>query len=328
MSLLNGAGVKSGSALGEALGVSRMAVQKRIQNLVENGLPIIAVPGKGYELESGVQLLNAEDIIATCGSDGVESVEVLQSVDSTNSFLLQQKVNLQSAQVCVAESQEAGRGRRGNDWQSKPYRNIMLSISWGFGHWPQTITGLGLAVALIVSERLNERFGLNVQIKWPNDLLVGGNKLGGILIDVAGESSGECHVVLGLGLNVHQPDWSEGGDYQWVDLASLGASCDRNVLIGELVSDLVSMLREFEANGFAPLVERWNTLSSYAGKSVRVGLVPSGTAPDGGTQHENGNEFTEGLMAGVDKSGALLIDIADGSQTRFSDSSVSVRLLD
>lgn len=310
--LLNGTDLKSGTALGEALGVSRMAVQKRIQSLIENGLPIVAAPGKGYQLEAGVSLLNDDDIRAVGNLDLVESLQVLQSVGSSNSYLLEQGVLGQRARVCVAESQQAGRGRRGNDWLSTPYRNIMLSLSWGFGRWPDTITGLGLAVALVVVERLNKEFGLAVKIKWPNDLMVGDDKLAGILIDVAGESSGECHVVIGLGLNVHQPDWSNGGDYQWVDLASLGAQCNRNQLVGALIQDLTGMLKEFESSGFTPLVERWNTLSCHTDRRVRVG---------------QSDDWREGVMRGVDETGALLLEINDGKLTRFPDSSVSVRLL-
>ncbi len=310
--LLNGPGVKSGTALGGALGVSRMAVQKRIQSLAENGLPVVAVPSKGYELEAGVSLLNESDIRAASDVNLIESLEVFQSINSTNSYLLQQSVLNQRARVCVAESQEAGRGRRGNEWLSKPYRNIMLSLSWGFSHWPETITGLGLAVALIVAERLNKDFDLGVQIKWPNDLMVADDKLAGILIDVAGESSGECHVVVGLGLNVHQPDWSDAGDYRWVDLASLGVQCDRSALVGAIIGDLVEMLKVFESGGFSPLVDRWNALSSYTDRRVRVG---------------GADDWLEGVMQGVDESGALLIKTHEGRLVRFSDSSVSVRLL-
>jgi len=313
LNLLGEPGVKSGTLLGEALGVSRMAVQKRIQGLVQNGLPIVAVPGKGYALEEGVGLLNAHKIRQTCQSDLVELVEVVQSVNSTNSRLLEQKIVPRRASVCVAESQVSGRGRRGNDWQSAPYRNIMMSLSWGFDHWPATITGLGLAVALVVVERLNSEFGLEVKIKWPNDLMVKRDKLAGILVDVAGESTGACQVVIGLGLNVHQPDWSDNNEYNWVDLASLGVQCDRNRLIGLLAGDLVDMLQDFESQGFAPLVTRWNALSSYSRKNVRVGA---------------GDDWVEGVMRGVDSAGALLIEDGVGELHRFSDSNVSVRLID
>lgn len=311
--LLSQPGAVSGTKIGEALGISRMAVQKRIQALVENGLPIEALPGKGYTLPNGVSLLSDSAIGAYLDSNLCESVEVLQSVQSTNSHLLSQEILNGKSKVCVAEMQSAGRGRRGNEWQSAPYRNVMLSLSWGFDHWPETVTGLGLAVALTIVESLNAAYDLDVKIKWPNDLMVGQDKLAGILIDVAGESSGSCNVVIGLGLNVHQPDWSQGdAAYRWTDLESLGVQLDRNDLIGRITSDLTIMLDQFSANGFEPLVERWNSLSSYNSARVRVGA---------------GDDFIEGEMISVDSTGALLIKDDDNLEHRFADSNVSVRLV-
>ena len=212
--LLNSSESISGTALGDALGVSRVAVQKKIQGLMENGLPVNAVSGKGYSLEDGITLLDGDTILKKSQvAELLTDVEVLQNVASTNTHLLSKEITTNRACICLAESQSSGRGRRGNNWQSSPYRNVMLSLSWGFDHWPATITGLGLAVSLCIVETLNNNYGLDVEIKWPNDLMVRNgdvyDKLGGILVDVAGESSGACNVVIGLGLNVHQPDWSQ-----------------------------------------------------------------------------------------------------------------------
>lgn len=311
-------GAVSGTAIGEALGISRMAVQKRIRALMANGLPITAVSGKGYALASGVNLLSGERIARHLNSEFCESIEVLQSVASTNSHLLSQSILSGRAKICVAESQSAGRGRRGNDWQSASYRNVMFSISWGFDHWPETITGLGLAVSLELTRVINDRYDLNAKIKWPNDLMVGNDKLAGILIDVSGESSGSCNVVVGIGLNVHQPDWSaKTSAYRWVDMQSLvaggAAKIDRNELIGLVAHGLGRMFTEFAKSGFAPMVDAWNALSSYCGKRVRVG------SPD---------QYVEGVMTGVDDVGALLIADSDGNVHRFADSNVSVRLFD
>jgi len=311
---LNQPGPTSGSQLGDALGISRMAVQKRIQSLVDVGLPVTASRGVGYVLEDGVSLLDASVIqrqFIPSVAGLIESIEVFQAIESTNSYLLSQAAPIGKAKVCLAESQSAGRGRRGNDWQSAPYRNIMLSLSWGFDHWPSTITGLGLAVGLVVAEYLNLQFNAGVSIKWPNDLLVGKDKLGGILVDVAGESTGACNVVVGLGLNVHQPNWSSEEAYQWQDLRGLGVNIDRNTLAADLISVLSAMLSEFAKTGFSPLTNRWNALSSYAGQTIRVGSA---------------DDFIIGNMQGVDDSGALLLEVA-GESRRIDDSGVSVRLV-
>ncbi|NNC98676.1 MAG: biotin--[acetyl-CoA-carboxylase] ligase [Gammaproteobacteria bacterium] len=251
--------------------------------------------------------------IEEIGRPYVEEVYVLPEIASTNSYLLGQDILPHKATICVAESQLSGRGRRGNSWHSTPGKNITLSISWGFARWPETITGLGLAAALVIAERLNKDYQIKVQIKWPNDLLVAGKKLAGILVDVSGESGGACNVVIGLGLNVEQAELATGqASYALQDLNSLGVKLNRNQFIGESTSDWVAMLRAYEQNGFAPLVERWNRLSSYANSSITVG---EGTA-----------QIT-GEMLGVDERGALLVKSKDGEVHVFADSNVSVRLV-
>ena len=252
-------------------------------------------------------------LLTALGQNKVDSIEVLQSVDSTNSHLLEQQTKVGQARLCAAEMQNAGRGRRGNEWLCDPHKNIMLSVSWSFSHWPKSITGLGLAVALVIAERLNQDYDLNVKIKWPNDLMIDDRKLAGILIDVAGEAGGICNVVLGLGLNVHQPDWSsENAAYAWQDLHSLGVQMNRNEFIARLVNDWLGMLSGFELNGFAPLAPIWNQHSSYTGKTISIG---------------NEGHQVVGTMQGVDVNGALIVQDLKGNTHVFSESNVSVRLV-
>lgn len=247
----------------------------------------------------------------------IDAVDVKQSVNSTNNELLALPINAARARVCMTEAQCAGRGRRGNDWQSAPNKNVMLSLSWGFEKWPETITGLGLAVALVTVEALNVDYDLDVKIKWPNDIMVDNKKLGGILIDMAGDSKGGCNVVIGLGLNVHQPDWSfDNADYQWQDLAGLQVYPDRNVLIARFIDSWLSMLDEFNQSGFSTMVQRWNKLSSYADKQIRIANTNADSpAP------------VVGKMLGVNADGSLVIEDRAGQAHIISDSNVSVRLV-
>lgn len=255
--------------------------------------------------------------LAATSTNLIESVDVLSSTGSTNSNLLAQSIVVNSARICVAEAQSTGRGRRGNDWQSAPNKNIMMSLSWGFEQWPETITGLGLAVALVTVEALNADYDLDVKIKWPNDIMVGNNKLGGILIDMVGDPKGSCNVVIGLGLNVHQPDWSvANADYQWQDLAGLQIYPDRNALIARFIDCWLEMLVQFNQTGFSSMMQRWNNLSSYSDKQIRVGAS---------------DDYLIGQMLGVNADGALLVEESSGEgvvKTHIiSDSNVSVRLV-
>ncbi|MFT5574359.1 MAG: BirA family biotin operon repressor/biotin-[acetyl-CoA-carboxylase] ligase [Cryomorphaceae bacterium] len=313
--LLNNTRAHDNEALGRELGLSKMQMKQTFEGLAEQGLPLRQNAKGDYCVQKGIHLLDAEEIAEVLRQDfPLDSFELFQSLNSTNSHLLSQTFGHGRARVCLTESQLAGRGRRGNEWLSAPYRNIMMSVSWGFASWPSTITGLGLAVALSVTKVLNERYGLEVKIKWPNDLLVNDDKLAGILIDVAGDASGACNVVIGLGLNVDQPDWSDcqSAAYRWQDLNGLGIKLNRNVLIAQILNSLTQMLQSFESAGFEPLVGAWNSLSSYAHRRIRVG---------------SDTDFICGEMAGVDSIGALMLDADDGTRHRFTDSNVSVRLM-
>ena len=120
---LNQTGPTSGTDLARELSVSRMAVQKRMQSLINDGLPVKAVRGVGYVLDSNVTLLEQSKIesgLISSVTDSIESMVVFQSVESTNSYLLSQPFEPNRARVCMAESQTSGRGRRGNNWQSTP----------------------------------------------------------------------------------------------------------------------------------------------------------------------------------------------------------------
>lgn len=238
---------------------------------------------------------------------------MFESLPSTNSWLLEQAIAVGQASLCVAETQTQGRGRRGNRWHAAAGQNITFSLGWCFPAWPQGVSGLSLAVGMVVAEELNSAHSLNVKVKWPNDLMVDDKKLGGVLIELAGETNGPCQVVIGLGLNVSQPHQSDhSADYQWQDLRGLGLSVDRNELVGQLSRALVQMLQAFEQHGFQRLVAAWPEISSYADRTIRV---------------TDGEAEVVGMMTGVDEVGALLVTDQQGQAHRFADSRVSVRLV-
>lgn len=251
------------------------------------------------------ELINAFVVVQT-----PEVLDVLAETVSTSSYLLERSISRQQARVCLAEAQSAGRGRHGNNWLSTPHKNIMLSLSWGFCGWPQDVSALSLAVGLGITVMLNDEYGIGATIKWPNDVLVNGAKLAGILIDVAGHSKSDCQLVVGVGLNVDQDGWSNDLEYQWCDLKGLGIDIDRNQLAAKLIDTLVIVLRDFESNGFAPLTEAWNELSAFAGQQVRV--IQSG-------------DNIDGQMLGVKADGSLVIQDKHGQQHFISDSRASVR---
>ena len=177
-------GPVSGDTLARAVGQTRAAVWKRIETLREGGVRIDAQPGRGYALAAPVELLESERILARMRQAGsVSALDVAWSLDSTNSELLRRKAPAQGVAVLLAEQQTGGRGRRGRHWASPIAANLYLSVSRQFSGGLARLGGLSLVVGVAVAEALRQAGYDGVGVKWPNDLLAGGAKLGGILVE-------------------------------------------------------------------------------------------------------------------------------------------------
>ncbi|GAA6154518.1 bifunctional biotin--[acetyl-CoA-carboxylase] ligase/biotin operon repressor BirA [Pseudoteredinibacter isoporae] len=302
----------SGEELGQALGVSRTAVWKHLHKLDELGLELTSVKGRGYRLVGGLDLLNQEHILRQMqprAADLVSKFEIFHSIESTNSYLLSQSDH---GHVCMAERQLAGRGRRGRNWISPFARNIYLSVSWTFQGGAQALEGLSLAVGVAVADAIASQGIEGVQLKWPNDVLHQGRKLGGILLEMSGDVSGECKLVLGIGLNVDMPKVSSDDIEQaWVDLAQLGFNGSRNDLAAAILDRVMPMLASYDQGGFGQYRERWQHLDAFFGQAVYV---------------SSAQQRTEGVANGVADNGALRL-LVDGVEQHFSGGEVSLRLL-
>lgn len=312
LKLLADGAFHSGPVLGERLGVSRAAVNKVIQSLVESGADIHRVSGRGYCLGEPFVPLSEVQIGALLAERQVQAiVTVFDDVDSTNEQLLRVP-NLSSGHVCLAETQSAGRGRRGRGWVATPYHNILMSMSWRFDTGPAGLAGLSLAAGVAVLRALDE-FGVHdAGLKWPNDILRDGRKLAGLLIDVRGEASGPSLVVLGLGLNVYlAPHEAALIEQPWIALReSLPAAVNRNRLAGLLILHLHDMFRHFERAGFETFRSEWEHHHLYAGKQVRL---------------QSGNEEILGTVDGIDSQGGLRMCMVGGELRTFHSGDVSLR---
>ena len=289
---------RSGEAIGIALGCSRAAVWKHVENLRGLGIEIDAVAGQGYRLREPLELLDRTRILAVMDSaisGKLRSLEIETSLDSTNAALRRLAVEDQHAAVIIAEHQSGGRGRRGRQWHSPYARNLYLSLGWMFEKALSELGCLPLVVALATARAL-ERAGLSGhRVKWPNDLTLDGRKLCGCLVEVQGDSQGPCHVVLGVGINVHMPvsALTTGIDQPWTDLHSRLPDCSRNTLASLLLDELVAGLELFAAHGFTPFGDAWERLDALRGQVIEVFTA-------NGTIH--------GMATGIDASGALKLD--------------------
>ena len=295
----------SGEELAQTLRVTRAAVWKHLKHLREQqALEIHAVPGRGYRLASQLELLDPERILSFLSNgtaSRVASLEVHDSIDSTNSWLMQQAAaGAPAGTVCIAEQQTAGRGRRGRQWVSPYGSNIYLSLLWRFTQAPMQLSGLSLAAGIATFQALRQLGVEGLGLKWPNDLLWDNRKLAGLLLEVAGEASGPSLVVIGVGVNTHLPaDQAAPIDQPWVDLHKVptGAGISRNRLAGVLIQQLLEMLQRFGEHGLVPLIPEWNRHDVYLGRPVvlrsgntEITGVHQGITPDGALLLEQGTE--------------------------------------
>jgi len=314
--LLSDGQFHSGEALGATLGVSRMAVWKHLQALRELGIDFDIVRGRGYRLPAPVELLDDAAILAGAGTEtraALAGVDVLLDIDSTNNRLREQALlGAPAGSVCLAEMQHAGRGRRGRRWVSPFAANLYLSLLWRSAAGAAGLGGLSLVAGIAVLRCLRE-FGVDsAGLKWPNDILADSAKLAGILIDVVGESSGPCAVIIGVGINVAMPPPAAADiDQTWTDLQTLtGCAISRNRLAACLLDHVLPAISAFEAEGLQPFLEEWRCHDIVDGRQVDLRLA---------------NEVIRGTARGIDEGGALLVD-TDTGRRRFASGEVSVRI--
>jgi BirA family transcriptional regulator, biotin operon repressor / biotin---[acetyl-CoA-carboxylase] ligase len=240
--------------------------------------------------------MNAASIRALAGRAFDVEVEVVPETGSTNADLLARAPALTQPLLLIAESQTAGRGRAGRSWLSSAGNSLTFSLAWRFEAGLPALAGLPLAVGVTLAETL-AGLGVQVRLKWPNDLLKDGDKLAGILIETAAADKG-VWAIIGVGLNLVMPDELEREIGRPAAAAPWLARMDRDTLVAALLDGLAGALREFEGRGFAAFGARWNLLHAWQGESVVI--------------LDRGAVLHEGVAAGVDDAGRLLLDSAHG----------------
>lgn len=294
-------GPVSGDELARAAGLTRAAVWKRIEALREAGVDIQARPGRGYALAGPLDLLDAGAIRQALPAPlrkQLADLEVAWSVDSTNSELLRRDTPARGVAALLAEQQTGGRGRRGRPWTSPVAANLYLSLARQFSGGLARLGGLSLVAGIAAAEALNAAGYEGIGLKWPNDLLVGARKLGGILVEGGGEHGGPVRAVLGIGINVRMPlAFAARIDQPWIDLAEMpGQGPGRNQLASALLEHLLPALDRFDRDGLSPFLERFAALDILAGREIAVHDAQ-------GARH--------GLAGGIAADGALRMRVGE-----------------
>jgi BirA family biotin operon repressor/biotin-[acetyl-CoA-carboxylase] ligase len=259
-------------------------------------------------------LLSAARIrMALGGAAAALGIECVDQIDSTNAALLQRLPVLDSPLLLAAEAQSAGRGRAGRAWLTAAGGSLAFSLAWPFFRREVAgLAGLPLAVGVALARALHES-GVAVRLKWPNDLLLDGGKLGGVLVEtghVERVGHRQLWAVIGVGINIALPDALASQLDSGISQARVLFG-QRNEFLATAATHLGQVLAQFDSQGFAPFMQDWNRLHAHAGATVRI--------------LDQGRVQSEGVAQGVDAGGALLLETPAGLQSVHA-GDVSLRL--
>lgn len=312
----------SGEVLAEQLGVSRMAISKAVSKLNANGYQIDSRPRVGYALTALPQTINAEAVSALVDSKFWKHVAVFEQVGSTNDEARKALgEGVATPAVFVAREQTQGRGRLGRRWTSSLgglYVSILVTDRVDIAQ----ASSLSLVAGLCVAEVLGEQ-GIEAHVKWPNDVIVEGHKIAGILIEMTSDVDGVNSLVIGIGLNVNRPNSAEspnGANEQALDSHAkpayisdrIGQIASESGLCASLLDSFQNKYSQWLAQGFAPFVEQFSDVQAQRGEEVTV-------------SNPLGDVVANGIVRGVDESGKLLLETAPTEIVSISSGEVTLR---
>lgn len=307
-------GYVSGQELCRRFGVSRTAVWKVINQLKEEGYEIEAVRNRGYALKGAGDVLSEAELLSCLKTEWAGGRTVY--FDATDSTNVQAKrlaeAHAPHGTLVVSDRQDGGKGRRGRSWASPSGVGIWMSLILRPEIAPSSASMLTLAAALAVREGIREETGLSPLIKWPNDLVLNGKKICGILTEMSTELMEIQYVITGIGINVNQREFpSEIRDTATSLSLEAGRCFRRSSLIAAILKAFEKDYAAFLKTGdLSLLLEEYNACLVNRGKEVCI-LDPSG-------------EY-RAVAEGIDESGSLLVTLPDGTRREIISGEVSVR---
>ncbi len=310
----------SGQRLCEQLQVSRQAISKNILALREAGYQIESVPHKGHRLCGVPDRLMAPEIMSRLPEGSIcRKVIYCEQVDSTNTKAKQlAEIGEPEGTLVVAEEQTAGKGRRGRGWVSEPGVGVWMSLILRPELAPEESSCITLVTALAVAEGISKTCGLAARIKWPNDIILNGKKVCGILTEMSSEREYIHYVVVGVGINVNTRSFPDESCTKATSLfIEKGGKVDRQALIAACMESFGKYYGQYLKMGNMTLLqEEYDRLLINRDREVRVFH---------GVKEEVDQEQIEtGIARGITPEGALLVETKDGTCTVIS-GEVSVR---
>lgn len=306
----------SGAELSQRLGISRAAIWARIEELRSLGYDIQASPHRGYQLLDSPDLLHADDLLSRLDGSQVigRDIRVFQKTTSTNDIVEKlARDGVAEGVVVFAESQTQGRGRLGRAWVSPPGKGLWFSVLLRPQIAPQAVTRLTIAAAASLARTVQSVTGVVPRIKWPNDLLVNGRKISGILTELSAELDHVKYVILGIGMNINLTEADFPADLKPI-ATSLRVAAKREINRPEFAAELLRQLdrdyRRLSEGHFQKVAEEWEALSGTLGSEVEV---------------RTGDRVVRGRAESLDPDGALLVRTQHGRIERIIGGDVSLR---
>ena len=302
-------GYISGEHLSRELGVSRTAVWKHISSLRNEGYHIEAVTSRGYRLVSSPDNIDPHEIrVRLDGSTIGCRLEFLKTTTSTNAdaFRLAEEGAAEGS-VVLADSQTGGKGRRGRIWTSPSAVNLYCSVVLRPSIMPHEAPQLTFISAVAVARAIELTTRLTPEIKWPNDLLISGKKVAGLLNEMSAETDGINFVILGIGINLNMAADQFPKDLRHPATSLLlesGVRVDRTLFTSTLLNELDRLYCDFLKHGFGPVREEWQRRCNANGRQVIVS--------------DSGTDCKGGSFIGIDLDGALLLRSDDGILHRIT----------
>lgn len=313
--LIGAGGYVSGEALSRAVGKSRAAVWQWIEELRADGYVIEAAPRRGYRLLSRPDRLFPWEIQARLATRFVGcQVEYYERVESTNDLAKSlAKADAPEGLVVVAEEQVKGRGRRGRSWASPYGLGIWVSVVLRPAIPPREAPKAALVAALAVARATEETAGVAAQVKWPNDVLLGGRKVAGILVEMDAELEEVRSLVIGVGINANLPLHAipeEARDQATSLMEATGHKVDRVEVLARFLTHLETCYVQWMTCGFSPLLAALRQKAAYLGEPVRI---------------VEANRVWEGTAIEIAPDGALLVRDSKGEVVPVYAGDVSLR---
>ena len=306
----------SGEELGKRLKMTRTAIWKRVNRLRGLGYEIASSPRRGYSLVSAPDLLLPEEIepglrTEVFGRSIIFHHEVGSTQDAARELA---RKGAEEGTVVIAETQNRGKGRKGREWSSTPGQGIQISIILRPRLKPSQSIQIPLVAGVAVAQAIAGITPLKPRIKWPNDLIVGGKKVGGILTEMSAEIDRIDYVVLGIGLNVNTPQTLFPKEIREIATSlaeESGESVSRVRLLQSFLEEFEGFYGVFITSGFQTIRERWKAMNNTIGAWVEL------------------NDIDEGMMKGkiidMDAEGALLLQKKDKSIVRIVAGDITLR---